>query len=141
MRYVGTEQGVLTVKTSLAHVFSLFNKDFLRPLYARHCFNHLGYISAQNRQDPCSHSEWRAITERLFPYLHIVSVTSWFNFTVISNLIIRYLLLPTENVSFYFHITTMHTSLPSPTALHTQSRKIAYQGIEGLARTLTGKWH
>lgn len=34
MRCLGTELGVLTVETSLAHVFSVFNKDFLRPLYA-----------------------------------------------------------------------------------------------------------
>lgn len=88
-----------------------------------------------------SHSEWRAIVRKALLSPHCLSYfmaqfhcDSQLNYH-------RYLLLPTASVSFYFHITTMHTSLPSPTALHTQSRKIAYQGIEGLAKTLTGKWH
>lgn len=51
----GIKQGELMAKISLAHVFPLFNKYFLRaPLHARHCFSHLGYISEQKGRNPCS---------------------------------------------------------------------------------------
>lgn len=89
-----------------------------------------------------SHSDWKATMRKALPlsprclryFMAQFHCDSQLNYH-------RYLLQPKEHVSFYSHITTMHISLLSPTAFHTQSRKIAYQGMEGLARTLTGKWH
>lgn len=91
-----------------------------------------------------SHNEWIAIMRislSLSSYISTVTSQLLQGSALLIFLMITDICYCLQKFMILFHIITTHMLLPSPTATHTQSRKIAYQWIEGLARTLTGKWH